>query len=97
MGKLDEAIGGQSGFPRVMPGLDQPLTVPQKIACAARILDAEGYALDVAMQVGQTPVPVPPEQRPTLKAAVNSHHMTVRYYWEGAVRRLLREAPEVLN
>ena len=31
-----------------MPGLDNPLTVPQKIACAARILDAEGYALDVA-------------------------------------------------
>ena len=48
MGKLDEAIAGQSGFPRVMPGLEQPLTVPQKIACAARILDAEGYALDVA-------------------------------------------------
>ncbi|WP_420620265.1 class II aldolase/adducin family protein [Candidatus Poriferisocius sp.] len=260
MGKLDEAIAGQSGFPRVMPGLDQPLTVPQKIACAARILDAEGYALDVAghitvvrddaddgsmwctpyglwwnevtasdilmidadgevlegrwdvtpavfihtemhrarpdarvvihnhpyygsllstmhklpeitdqqacmfdgdialfgtytggvdnaaggqemadavgsatavilanhgvliagetteqavyrasnfervcrlnydaMQAGQIPVPVPPDQRPTLKAAVNSHHMTVRYFWEGAVRRLLREAPEVLN
>ena len=81
MGKLDEAIAGQSDFPRVMPGLDNPLTVPQKIACAARILDAEGYALDVA---GQDPVPVPPEQRPTLKTAVNSHHMTVRYYWEGA-------------
>ena len=48
MGKLDEAIAGQSDFPRVMPGLDNPLTVPQKIACAARILDAEGYALDVA-------------------------------------------------
>ena len=56
MGKLDEAIAGQSGFPRVMPGLDQPLTAPQKLACAARILDAEGvegYALVVRLQIGQ--------------------------------------------
>ncbi len=260
MGKLDEAVAGEGGFPRVMPGLGLELTVPQKIACAARILDGEGYALNVAghitvvrdgvddgsmwctpyglwwgevtasdiliidadgeviegrwdvtpavfihtelhrarpdarvvihnhpyygsllstmhrlpeiteqqacmfdgdialfdtytggvddasggrhlanavgsatavilanhgvliagetteqaayrasnfervcrlnydaMLTGCPSEPVPPEQRETLKEAINSHHMTVRYYWEGAVRRLLRDAPEVLD
>ncbi|WP_420638603.1 class II aldolase/adducin family protein [Candidatus Poriferisocius sp.] len=50
-----------------------------------------------ALATGHSPVPVPPAQRPTLKAAINSHHMTVRYFWDGAVRRLLHDAPDVLD
>lgn len=46
MGKLDEAISGGT-FPAAMPELPE-LTIPQQIACAARILAASGYALDVA-------------------------------------------------
>lgn len=46
MGKLDEAIAGD-GFPSAMPETPN-LTVPQQMACAARILAANGFALDVA-------------------------------------------------
>jgi ribulose-5-phosphate 4-epimerase/fuculose-1-phosphate aldolase len=46
MGKLEDAIAG-AGFPTAMPETPD-LTVPQQIACAARILAANGYALDVA-------------------------------------------------
>ena len=46
MGKLEDAISG-SGFPSVMPDVPD-LTVPQQMACAARILASQGYALDVA-------------------------------------------------
>jgi len=46
MGKLEEALAGR-GFPSAMPH-SPDLTVPQQIACAARVLAASGYALDVA-------------------------------------------------
>ncbi len=46
MGKLDDAIAGR-GFPSAMPAVPE-LTVPQQMACAARILAANGFALDVA-------------------------------------------------
>lgn len=48
-----------------------------------------------AMVAGQKPVPVPPEQRAQLKAAINS--MSVDYFWGGAVRQLLASEPEVLG
>lgn len=46
MGKLDEAFSG-TGFPSAMPETPE-LTSPQQVACAARILAANGFALDVA-------------------------------------------------
>lgn len=46
MGKLEDALAG-SGFPAAMPEVPE-LTVPQQMACAARMLAADGYALDVA-------------------------------------------------
>lgn len=46
MGKLEDAVSGTT-FPSAM--LDVPnLSVPQQMACAARILASTGYALDVA-------------------------------------------------
>lgn len=50
-----------------------------------------------AMASGQKAVPVPPEQRGKLKEAINNKNMTVRYFWGGALRRLLRDEPEVLD
>lgn len=47
MGKLDDALSGAGGFPSAMPEVPD-LTVPQQMACAARILAHNGYALDVA-------------------------------------------------
>ena len=52
MGKLDEAISGE-GFPMAMPEIPD-LTVPQQMACAARILGAIGFALDVAGHITVT-------------------------------------------
>ena len=52
MGKLDEAISGE-GFPTAMPEIPD-LTVPQQMACAARILGANGFALDVAGHITVT-------------------------------------------
>ncbi len=46
MGKLTDALSG-GGFPMVMPSTPD-LTVPQQMACAARLLARDGYALDVA-------------------------------------------------
>ena len=46
MGKLEDAIAG-SGFPTSMPSVPD-LTLREKVACAARILANNGYALDVA-------------------------------------------------
>ncbi|MCH1513459.1 MAG: class II aldolase/adducin family protein [Acidimicrobiales bacterium] len=46
MGKLEDAIAG-SGFPASMPSVPD-LTLREKVACAARILANNGYALDVA-------------------------------------------------
>ena len=48
-----------------------------------------------AMASGQKPVPVPPDQRAVLKAAINS--MSVDYYWGGEIRHLLAAEPEVLQ
>ncbi len=46
MGRLEEALSG-SDFPSAMPDVPE-LTVPEQLACAARILASSGYALDVA-------------------------------------------------
>ena len=46
MGKLEDAIAG-SGFPTSMASVPN-LTLREKVACAARILANNGYALDVA-------------------------------------------------
>ncbi len=48
-----------------------------------------------ALTAGQKPIPVPPEQRPVLKAAINS--IAVEYYWGGEVRHLIASEPEVLE
>jgi ribulose-5-phosphate 4-epimerase/fuculose-1-phosphate aldolase len=50
-----------------------------------------------AMLAGKTAVPVPKEQRQQLKPMLLNDRLTVRYYWDGAVRQLLRRAPEVLD
>ena len=112
MGKLDEAIAGQSGFPRAMPGLDQSLTVPQKIACAARILDAEGVVVHNHPYYGSLlstmhKLPEITDQQACMFdgdiALFGAYTGGVddaaggQQLAEGAVRRLLREAPEVLN
>lgn len=47
MGKLEAALSGTSGFPTAMPAVPE-LSVPEQLACAARILSNTGYALDVA-------------------------------------------------
>lgn len=47
MGKLDDALSGDGSFPSAMPEVPE-LTVPQQMACAARILASNNYALDVA-------------------------------------------------
>ena len=47
MGKLAEVMSEGGGFPTAMPDVPE-LTVPQQMACAARILASTGYALDVA-------------------------------------------------
>ena len=46
MGKLEDALAG-GGFPSAMPEMPE-LTMPQQMACAARMLAHQGYALDVA-------------------------------------------------
>ncbi|MGI9624352.1 MAG: class II aldolase/adducin family protein [Acidimicrobiales bacterium] len=46
MGKLEDALSG-TGFPTAWPPVPE-LTVPQQIACAARILATDDFALDVA-------------------------------------------------
>jgi ribulose-5-phosphate 4-epimerase/fuculose-1-phosphate aldolase len=47
------------------------------------------------LQAGRAPVEVPAEQRANLKAALRQN--TPRAYWDGAVRLLLRNEPEVLT
>ena len=44
---------------------------------------------------GRTPVELPGEQRPALKLALQQN--TPQAYWDGAVRLLLRDEPEVLQ
>ena len=46
MGKLEDAISG-SGFPNIMPSIPD-MSLREKVACAARILANNGYALDIA-------------------------------------------------
>ena len=46
MGKLEEALSG-GGFPSSMPTVPE-LSVPQQLACSARIMAHNGLALDVA-------------------------------------------------
>jgi ribulose-5-phosphate 4-epimerase/fuculose-1-phosphate aldolase len=46
MGKLEDALSG-GGFPSTMPETPE-LSVPQQLACAARLLAHDDYALDVA-------------------------------------------------
>lgn len=50
-----------------------------------------------AMVTGKGAVPVPPDLRLALKPMLLSDRMTVRYYWDGAVRQLLRREPDVLD
>lgn len=50
-----------------------------------------------AMLTGKGGVPVPKELRQALKPMLLSDRLTVRYYWEGAVRQLLRREPDVLD
>lgn len=52
MGKLEDALSGSS-FPSAMPAAPD-LTVPQQMACAARMLAHDGYALDVAGHITVT-------------------------------------------
>jgi ribulose-5-phosphate 4-epimerase/fuculose-1-phosphate aldolase len=47
------------------------------------------------LQAARAPVEVPAEQRANLKAALRQN--TPRAYWDGAVRLLLRNEPEVLT
>jgi ribulose-5-phosphate 4-epimerase/fuculose-1-phosphate aldolase len=48
-----------------------------------------------ALVAGPKPVEVPAEARPALKTALQGN--TPQAYWDGAVRQLLRRAPEVLT
>ncbi len=48
MGKIDEALGEGSTFPKVWPDPLPELTVPQQMAVSARVLARAGMALDVA-------------------------------------------------
>jgi ribulose-5-phosphate 4-epimerase/fuculose-1-phosphate aldolase len=50
-----------------------------------------------AMLTGKGGVPVPKDMRRALKPMLLSDRLTVRYYWEGAVRQLLRREPAVLD
>jgi ribulose-5-phosphate 4-epimerase/fuculose-1-phosphate aldolase len=50
-----------------------------------------------AMLTGKGAVPVPKEQRGPLKPMLLSPNLTVKYYWDGAVRQLLRREPDVLS
>lgn len=47
------------------------------------------------LRTGRQPVEVPPAQRAELKTALRQN--TPRAYWEGAVRLLLRDEPDVLD
>ena len=47
------------------------------------------------LRAGRAPVEVPADQRAELKPALRQN--TPRAYWEGAVRLLLRDEPEVLE
>ena len=49
-----------------------------------------------AIAAQSKPVPVPPEHRPTLKAALNAP-FTASYFWGGEIRHLLRKDTEVLS
>jgi len=104
-GGIDEAIGGSYLARRIGDATAVVLanhgvlvtgeTVPQAVFRASTFertcrLNYEAQA------VGQEPVPVPTEQRATLKAALNAP-FTVGYYWGGQVRHLLRDERDVLE
>ena len=48
-----------------------------------------------ALGAGHKPIEVPTEARPALQAALQQN--TPQAYWDGAVRQLLRNEPEVLT
>ena len=47
------------------------------------------------LAAGRTPAEIPPEQRMPLKKLLDE--VTGRAYWEGAVRLLIAQEPEVLS
>lgn len=69
-------------------------TVPQSVLRAMNFERSCRFNYD-AMATAQKPLPVPPDLRGTLKAALNS--MSVEYYWGGEIRHLLASEPEVLS
>ena len=48
-----------------------------------------------ALAAGRDPIEVPADKRPELKRILRQN--TPRAYWDGAVRLLLRDEPEVLS
>jgi ribulose-5-phosphate 4-epimerase/fuculose-1-phosphate aldolase len=50
-----------------------------------------------AMLTGKGAVPVPKESRGALKPMLLNEDLTVKYYWDGAVRQLLKREPDVLS
>lgn len=48
-----------------------------------------------AWMTGREPIPVPPDRRKRLKEMLLRY--STRFYWNGAVRRVLAEEPEVLS
>jgi ribulose-5-phosphate 4-epimerase/fuculose-1-phosphate aldolase len=92
---LADQVGDASGILLAHHGaIVTATTIPEACYKATTFERMCHFTYD-AIVAGHKPVEVPADARPALKAALRQN--TPRAYWDGAVRLLLREEPEVLT